>query len=160
MSPLASPLFKIGRSLQCLKVEFCSRPWASCQEQAKCNNLEKANNCEMLLHYLDIARRETNSGNIMCELLGLEVTELSVSSSTTPQGSSAPSVALCINLITISRLLMPPTCHILLQLTASLTELLVLFVLKRVETDGTDPSKCLEGKRKGVGAYRRKQRQR
>lgn len=114
----------------------------------------------MLLHYLDIAPRETNSGNIMCELLGSEVTELSVCSSTTPQGSRALSVALCINLIMISRLLVPPTCHILLQLTASLTELLVLFVLKRVETDGIDPLKCLEGKRKGMGAYHRKKRQR
>lgn len=104
MSPLASPLFKIRHSLQCLKVEFCFRPWASCQELAKCNNLEKANNCEMLLRYLDIARKETNSSNIMCELPGAKVTELDLCSSTTPQGSGPRSVGLSINLIMISRL--------------------------------------------------------
>lgn len=142
MSSLASPLFKIRHSLQCLKVEFCSRPWASCQERAKCNNLEKANNCEMLLHYLDIALRETNSSNITCELPGAKATEQNICSSTTPQGSRPPSVALCVNLIMISRLFIPQTCHILIQITASLTELLVLFILKRVETDEIDPFKC------------------
>lgn len=93
----------------------------------------------MLLHYLDSALRETNSSNIMCELPGSEAKELNICSSTTPRGSRAPSVALCVNLIMISRLFLLQTCHILIQLTASLTELLVLFVLKRVETDGIDP---------------------
>lgn len=131
------------------KVELCSRTWASCQDWAKCNKLVKANNCEMLLHYLDTALRQTSSSNFSVWAARLQ--------KLMERDSAHQELCGVADLIRLSCVwassqstdswIAPENCYRLFPISLlSLAEALTLFTLERVETDGIDSLKCLEQK--------------